>query len=341
MCKICTSLFFLLFSLSQLFAQNIVETTLPDLIPYRKGDMWGYCNQQRQLVIPAIYLWVDPFKKDIAWVHLDSTNEAIIDKSGAIICKVQKDTVLFISDSGRIYKEYNKEIVAVRESDEFWYAPKEYRIKWEVAKDIYLAQNNNNKYGLVDRNENVLMSFKYSHISDMDEFGYFLVEKKSGRKGYINLKSEKLIKFKNKNYGLGSFSEGLAVISKRKGKKELCGFINRKGDVVIPMVYKKAYKFQYGLAEITENMATGFINLKGDTVISFKYGSPIHYPNGFISYDLAFGSLLFDKEGKSKLSVKYDELRYVNDSIIIVGKKGSGQMGSYKYGIIDISGKEI
>ncbi len=48
----------------------------------------------------------------------------------------------------------------------------------------------NGNYRLIDHNENVSITFKYVYISDMDEYGYFLVETISGRKGYINLKSE-------------------------------------------------------------------------------------------------------------------------------------------------------
>lgn len=332
---------FLFFSLSQIHSQNVFDTTLPDLIPYRKGEFWGYCNQQKDLIIPAVYLWAEPFKKGNAWVRLDSTNEAIIDKLGSVIAIARKDTILYISDSGRIYKEYNKKVIAVRESDGFWFTPGKYILKWAVAKDTYLAMHNG-RYGLIDRHENIVMPFRYSYISDIDEYGYFLVKRKSGRSGYINLKGEKLMTFKNKRYQLGTFSDGLATVSDRKGKKELYGYINRKGELIIPMTYKTANKFQNGLAEVGgANLKYGFITTKGDTVAAFKYSIPIRYPNGYFSYDLLNGSLLYNADGKQIFKTAYDYIRYVNDTIIIVGKKGPGQLGNYKYGIIDISGNEI
>lgn len=28
---------------------------LPDLIPYRKGDKWGFCNRKKEIVIECVY----------------------------------------------------------------------------------------------------------------------------------------------------------------------------------------------------------------------------------------------------------------------------------------------
>src|SRR5664280_620542 len=41
------------------------------LIPYRKGDKWGFCNRDRKMVIPTVYDSVDLFSEGLAPVHLN------------------------------------------------------------------------------------------------------------------------------------------------------------------------------------------------------------------------------------------------------------------------------
>jgi hypothetical protein len=43
--------FLIAVSLCILDIQNLLaqsDTSLPDLIPYRKGDKWGFCNQKKR-----------------------------------------------------------------------------------------------------------------------------------------------------------------------------------------------------------------------------------------------------------------------------------------------------
>ena len=44
-----------------------VETLL---IPYRKGDKWGFCREDKSIVIDCVYDWVYPFMDGIAIVCL-------------------------------------------------------------------------------------------------------------------------------------------------------------------------------------------------------------------------------------------------------------------------------
>ena len=67
---------------------------------------------------------------------------------------------------------------------------------------------------------------------------------------YVGLKGSKLI-----------------VVSKN-GK---FGFINKKGEEVIPMIYDGAWDFTFGIAAVEKNSKWGFINEKGKIVIPMKY----------------------------------------------------------------------
>jgi WG containing repeat len=331
-------------SMFDLVAQAFPDTSLPALIPYRKGNFWGFCNKERQLVIPAKYYSAEPFKKQYALVRIDSVKEAIIDNKGKVICTAQKDTILYNSDSGRIYIyiEPDRRILAVKEPNGEWFVPKKYKVYKSLSMDLYLAKYKK-RVGIIDVNENVILPFKYKNLSSHDEMGFILAEKMNGREGFIDKNGKILIAFRGRKYSLSSFSEDLASISYGKGYNNPKGFIDRSGKLVIPMIYKKAYWFRDGLCEVSDGIKTGFINKKGDTVISFKYGLPLYFEKGYISYNYTERtySSLYNTTDREILKVRANFIEYINDSIIIIGKKEAGQLGSLKYGIVDIAGKEI
>lgn len=65
---------------------DVVSTGLPDLIPYRKGNQWGFCDKNKKVVIPYEYDGVLPFGPDgLAFVHTEGmvyANIGVIDKTG-------------------------------------------------------------------------------------------------------------------------------------------------------------------------------------------------------------------------------------------------------------------
>ena len=86
---------------------------------------------------------------------------------------------------------------------------------------------------------------------------------------FVDSKGNRLF---NKQFeGVGPFSEGLARV-KQNGK---WGYINTKGEVVIPCVYdwsrNDSGEFSEGLACVKQNGRYGFINTEGEKVVPCIY----------------------------------------------------------------------
>ena len=99
------------------------------------------------------------------------------------------------------------------------------------------------------------------------------------------------------------FSDGLAVVS----QDNKCGYINTKGELIIPCKYDEAWPFHEGMAKVMEGGKFGFINCKGELVIPCKYD----YLTGDFHEGLAIvesnGEYYYiDKAGKEVITCKYD-----------------------------------
>jgi hypothetical protein len=69
---ICKSATWLLLALLLLTAASPAQTSSARLIPYRKGQKWGYADQSRRLVLPLQFDEAGPFVNEIAWVRIGS-----------------------------------------------------------------------------------------------------------------------------------------------------------------------------------------------------------------------------------------------------------------------------
>ena len=72
------------------------------------------------------------------------------------------------------------------------------------------------------------------------------------------------------------FHEGLASVE----LDEKCGYINDKGEVVIPLEYETAMSFSSGLAAVTKRDKFGYINQENSVVIPFEYDAATAFVDG-------------------------------------------------------------
>ena len=155
----------------------------------------------------------------------------------------------------------------------------------------------NGKFGCIDRKGKIVIQPTWDWILQGDKNKQILVERDS-LYGYIDSRGNVIIKPQYKEGNL--FSEGLAAVS--NGKKY--GFINPKGDTVIPFLYDDVFDgFNNGLSDVTIGDSSGYIDKTGKVVIPIKYETCYPFMSAYAQVETFNGDeLLVDKKGKT-----YDE----------------------------------
>jgi hypothetical protein len=152
----------------------------------------------------------------------------------------------------------------------------------------------NPKYGYINKEGEVVIPYEYDMAEDFCE-GFAVV----GIGGISDMKYTFISKNNEKLFDMGKyssiqdFSEGMARVSISEESTDSWfpvlkyGFINTKGEIVIPCEYSDAESFSQGLAavELTEgdHPVWGYIDIEGKSVIQ-----PVFYKASPFSEDIAF-----------------------------------------------------
>ena len=155
---------------------------------------------------------------------------------------------------------------------------------------------------------------------------------KNDKWGYINSKGEEVIPCKYA--GACDFSEGLACV---RNEDDKYGFIDKKGELVIPCKYDYVVIFSEGLARVrNEDNKYGFIDKKGELVIPCKYYYADYFSEGLAcvrTEDDKYGFI--DKKGELVIPCKYDNADFFSEGLARVGNEDN------QYGFIDKKGELV
>lgn len=184
----------------------------------------------------------------------------------------------------------------------------EFIVKPQFDAAYYFDKNDvarvskDNKYGMIDADGEVIVQPKYGWYADILELGEFAEN------------------------GLAHFYE------KKKG-----GYINTKGEIVIPAQYEMADDFSTnGLARIRRGENFGFINAQGEEVIPCRYeyaGDFFKDYPALVCKDGKYGYI--DDAGAEVIKIKYaDATDFIGGYASVQGKNG-------KWGAIDTSGEYL
>ncbi|MCX7820469.1 MAG: WG repeat-containing protein [Brevinematales bacterium] len=164
-------IFFMLFFSLRIFAQY---SKLPELIPYRQGKKWGYCDRNKNIVIECKYDEAKRFVGSYAEVTL-------------------KEIKLYLNSKGEIVKKPEELIEKTKTEGD--------QINYEVYEE-------NGLYGFKDKNGNIIIKPIFEKAFRFSE-GLAPV-RKNKKWGYINNKGEVVIPFKYDMAAL--FKDGLALV---------------------------------------------------------------------------------------------------------------------------------
>jgi len=171
------------------------------------------------------------------------------------------------------------------------------------SKDVFKCIKNN-KIQLVDLSGKQLLEEEADSITDFTE-GYALVLKRKGAdfqiKGYLEDRSLDFIPVDGVFYACyySHFSEGLLVVADENDKQ---GYLNARGAVSIPCIYKKVRPFVQGWACVeSQGQGTFFISKTNVPMTVYFNNGELTMGTNFNEKGEAFVG--YAKNGKSKLAV--------------------------------------
>jgi hypothetical protein len=129
----------------------------------------------------------------------------------------------------------------------------------------------------------------------------------------VNLSFDTIIvmgkyKLANINEGMVSFYESVIVenIDNRVKTSQITkyGFLNTKGEIIIPSRFDFGQYFTEGLSAVQINNKWGYINKVGKIVIPLKFDYALPFRNGFAKIKMKDKFYIIDKKGKIVLNSK-------------------------------------
>jgi len=166
---------------------------------------------------------------------------------------------------------------------------------------LFSIAKKNDKYGIVDENNKILLSVDYDSISNLYN-GFFII-KKDDKYGYVNdnfevvqepkflnvkefSKNVAFVKFENNKWGCisdnmevlieGKYDEVFPFVNffSRVISSDKWGFVNENCEVVVEPKYDFTDDFYNNYAKVILDNKTGYINKKGEEIVkpTFDYG---------------------------------------------------------------------
>lgn len=260
------SIFFLTL-MALLFFSSISQSQ--ELIPYRKGDSWGFSTKDKNMIIPVVYDNAWPFKNGVAKVEMKG-KQGIIDTTGKIVIPLKYESCNQVDDYIIVRKKkiFSKKIKSgVVDLNDKIVIPIKYNSVyrhhngyWQVSID--------KKKGIIRPKSEIVIPIEFDNILKTN-LSDILRVKKDGKWGLFTLDGKQLtaLKYENEPDQELEFKEGLVAVFAH-GK---WGYINTKGEEVIQLKFKEAHQFHNGLARVQTDTVSAFIDTNGQIVVSTPY----------------------------------------------------------------------
>lgn len=330
---------------------------------------YGYINKTGKLVIPAKFYYARYFNNGIAEVSLTENDEfaSYINKTGKeyrqkstapttannqVLVPFLKGGKIVLADSSTMQVKDGHEFVVSAYSFESLFSKDLIKIGYDGlgfgfvnkrGKMVGLREDFYNKQqyrGIYDEAEGfqegyacVRLGLSWSFIdssgkevfpqtrytfSKAKSFNEGLAAVKTKAWGFINKKGQTVIPCKYDT--VFSFHEGLAVVM--LGNK--WGYIDKSGKVIVPPQYEKVYDFKEGLALVSSNSKYGFLDKTGKLIVPLQFNNATEFENGVAAVNQNNKWGVIDKTGKVIIPIVYDNMGYFSEDLLAVygGKWG-------------------
>jgi WG containing repeat len=242
------------------------------------GEKFGYIDRTGKMVISPEFERAENFSEGLANVGIDGKS-GWIDKTGKLVIPARFDNIARFQN-GIAEVSIGDLMGTIDRTGKFTAYPT--RSNSLPTAPITIAHSNsdglirfeqNNRYGYMDRQGNVIIQPKFDNVGIFSEgLAWVEINKKLG---YID-KTGKIkipLRFDDAVFDSrkGDFDGGLAKVC----LNSKCGYIDRTGKIVIPLKFDDvARKFSDGLAWVKIDKRLGYVDRTGKVKISPQFAYP-------------------------------------------------------------------
>ena len=206
------------------------------------------------------------------------------------------------------------------------------------------AAKKNEKWGFIDKENRVAIPYIYDYVPYPFSNEGFAVIEKDGKEDLIDKKGNSLLSYAY-DY-VDNFGNGLAQVTKNdKNGYNMCGYVDKKGELVIPLIYGCAGRFLNEFATVGKwertlfikhgHIKKGLIDKKGNEVVPLIYDEVWEYgPDGIYLVERNGKRGFVDRNGREIIPCIYENARNFISGLAPVMKNG-------KWGFIDIKGNLV
>lgn len=294
------------------------EARLPDLIPYRKGNLWGYSDSTKKMIIEPKYDYVSFFENGLAVVS-EKSKYGIIDQTGKIVLELKynllvqtKSSQYYVFDNGMLMQGlinlkgdtvippvyewiipldsnyyrcmYQKEMSLIDKRGkllgQFFDSDWEFGASY-IAEAAAFIVYNKRKFGVIDTNGTLRIPLAYKSLSWLD-CGEFEAFKRSKVQYYS--KEFKLLPEDHEKCNVEYPFIHFTPIAKKgaDGKYQYGWKDNSTGKIIIEPLYEYTGYFNHGFAKIKQDGKYGFVDVNLSIKIDPKYPNVSNFEeNGF------------------------------------------------------------
>jgi len=222
-----------------------------------------------------------------------------------------------------------------------------YRTTVNPSASIYTTTPpSTTKYGLIDKNKNIVLPMQYRAVMYTYEPGIYIVKDTQDMEGLYNAFTKNFITTRD-YYEIELFVNGLAVAKQNRflGGPSW-GAVDTKGKVVIPIDYDYLGAYLDGLMNFKKDGSYGFLDRNNNIVIPNIYGNISDFDGGLAPVqDKRTGKYGYiNKEAITVIPSDYEEASNFSDGYAVVTRKkdsGGRNAGDAEVALINTKGKEL
>ena len=290
-------------------------------VQHSRTGLWGFIDIEGNEIIPCQYSYANAFHEGRSLVKsIKADLCGYIDKTGNLVIPCRyKNAKSFYNGVAAVYTDCGWGYIDKNGNIEI-------SCKYEFASDfsegLAIVKPSFSYYGAVDKKGNKILPYAFTELGNFSEGSAFA----SFPDGYVYIDREANIGLPHIKYQkCSAFREEMASVKDETGK---WGFIDRKGNQVIPCQYEYASDFSEGLAAVQDPVTGlwGFVDKTGNLAIPYQYDYAIDFHGGLAAVEDTESYLwgYIDKTGKLVIPYKYTRFTDFSGGLATVCNEENG-----------------